>query len=125
MISSPKYFGKKECSIIYCILIDMARNKCNPINYDPIAEIMGKPAGKKMGNHWAKETGHLLGEICDFENSNGRPMLSALVIRPDIGIPGKGFFELADEFGKLKSFSDYDKKAFWEQELQAVYALWK
>lgn len=122
--TSPKYFGKKEFSIVYCKLIDLASKKCL-INYEPIAEIMGKPAGEKMGNRWANETGHLLGEICDFEHRNSRPMLSALVIRADIGIPGDGFFEKARELGKLKSKSNHDEKMFWIDELKAVYDSWK
>lgn len=42
---------------------------------------------------------HLLGEISEFEISNGRPMLSVLIHhKGDIErTPGKGFFELADK----------------------------
>jgi hypothetical protein len=78
--TSPKYYGKKEFSNVYCRLIDAARNKRNPINYENIAEIMGKPAGEPMGNHWSNETGHMLGEIVDYEHKHNRPMLSALVL---------------------------------------------
>ena len=128
MNSSPKYFGKEECSIIYCKLIDMARNKCNSIYYDPIAEIMGKSSGESMRSrrNWVIETGDLLGEICDFEHSNDRPMLSALVVNKtgkNKGLPGDGFFKKAIQLGRLKP--GQDEKAFWEQELQAVYDAWK
>jgi len=121
----PKYLGKKCWCIIYCKLIDMARKTATPINYDPIAEIMGKSPGERMGKYWPKETGHLLGEISDFEHSNGRPMLSALVINKGTEKPGEGFFKLARHLGKLKSVSEKDEKPFWEQELQAVYDAWK
>jgi hypothetical protein len=124
----PKYLGKKCWCIIYCKLINMARKNATPINYDSIAEIMGKSPSERMGNHWPRKTGHLLGEICDFEHSNGRPMLSALVVNKtgkNKGLPGVGFFKLARHLGKLKPDSEKDEKPFWEQEMQAVYDAWK
>ena len=120
----PKYFGEQAFNDVYCKLVEMARNKEKPIHYEEVAAIMGKKPEEKMGHYWANETGYMLKEICDYEHKHNRPMLSAIVVLKDDGIPGKGFFELARGLGKLTSVSKQDEKTFWEQELLEVYETW-
>ena len=115
---TSKYFNK-----VYCELINVARNK-NIINYKKIANIMGLSLEDPMGNYWANETGKILGEICEYEHTHGRPMLSAIVVRTDTGQPGPGFSELARKLEKLKSSSPDDEKVFWEREIEEVYKSW-
>jgi hypothetical protein len=122
-IGSPKYFGEPAFNGVYCKLIEKARNK-QIIHYEEVAVIMGKKYEEKMGHYWANETGHMLREICEYEHKHNRPMLSAIVVLKDDGIPGKGFFELARGLEKLTSVSKQDEKTFWKQELLEVYKTW-
>lgn len=43
--------------------------------------------------------GEILGEISVFENNQGRPLLSALVIRAGDNYEGDGFYKLAETLG--------------------------
>lgn len=121
---SLKYFGTPTFNKVYCELINVARNK-KKINYINVANIMGLPPGKPMGNHWQNETGQILGEISEYEFNHGRPMLSAVVVRKKTGDPGDGFLKLAMGLGKILSNSHIDEKTFWEQELKEVYDIWE
>ena len=120
---SPKYFGEQAFNDVYCKLIEKARNK-QKSHYEEVAVIMGKTPQEKMGHYWVNETGYMLKEICDYEHKHNRPMLSAIVVLKEDGIPDKDFFELARGLGKLTSASKQDEKAFWKQELLEVYKTW-
>jgi hypothetical protein len=63
----------------------------------------------------------LLGEISRKESAEGRGMLSALVVhkRGD-GLPGPGFFELAQQLG----YDTKDIVKFWIEEVKRVYDVW-
>ncbi len=115
-----KYEDTKDYMLVYCELIKAAQNR-GTIGYQDVATIMALPM---TGNHMARETGQMLGEISKNEHANGRPMLSAVVIRLD-GAPGDGFFELARELGRLKSATREDEKRFWQAERDAVYRTWQ
>lgn len=121
---SPKYFGEQAFNDVYCKLIEKARNKQKPIYYEDVAAVMGKTPEEKMGHYWVNETGYMLKEICEYEHKHNRPMLSAIVVLKDDEIPDKDFFELARKLGKLTSVSKQDEKAFWKQELLAIYETW-
>ena len=119
MIVNRKYFGSDIFDEVYCKLIKAARDK-QPITYgEEIAKIMGLPPS---GDHMARETGEILGEISEYEHLHGRPLLSAVVVGKDTRIPGKGFFTLARELGKLQE--GMDERSFWERELEEVYDTW-
>ena len=108
---------------VYCKLINVARNE-NKIFYMGVANEMGLPLGKPMGNHWQKKTGQILDDINQYEFEHGRPLLSAVVVNKMTGIPGDGFFKLAMRLEKYLPNSHIDKKIFWEQELNEVYNVW-
>lgn len=63
---------------------------------------------------------HILGEISEDEHFTGRGMLSALVVLKETGLPGKGFFGLAQKFG----YDTSDQYSFWINELKTVYNHW-
>lgn len=68
----------------------------------------------------------LLGEVAEFENEKGHPMLTALVIKIKDNQPGKGFYTKAIKFGLLKNHEDEKAKyAFWVKELKKVHDFWK
>jgi hypothetical protein len=63
---------------------------------------------------------HLLGEISRGEDSAGRGMMSALVVRLDDGMPGPGFFKEAEDLGKDTT----DPVACWTAEVTKVHDFW-
>jgi len=68
---------------------------------------------------------HLLGEISTSEVKNGRPMLSAVVIRHDSHLSGNGFFELAFLLDLYNGSKDEQKKEiFFFKEIKDVYSYW-
>jgi len=103
---------------IYERLKDVARAG-RTITYgeiSPMADLnMSKPPDRN-------EIGRLLGTICAREHEEGRPLLSAVVVRSNIGCPGKGFFTLAQELG---IYDGSDDKAFWIEEVRRVHEHWK
>jgi hypothetical protein len=89
------------------------------LTYQDVARIIGQPSsGSQMG----KQTGQVIGEINEDELEAGRPMISAIVVKSS-GEIGQGFFELAEELGRLKPGADRD--SFLKNEREAVYETWK
>jgi len=124
-IVSNKYRGTTTYREVLERLIQTAHEH-QLIHYEEdVATIMGLQG---RGNHMAKETGHILGEISEDEHNQDHPMLSAVVVRKtgkNKGIPGDGFFNLAISLGKLgANATDQEKKAFWQNELNQVYEEW-
>ena len=117
-VVSRKYFGTKEFFKVYCKLIKTAQKR-ETIYYKDVAQIMGLPT---QGEHMAKETGWMLGEISENEHNHGRALLSAVVVRKDIKMPGEGFSKLARQLGKLAQ--GQNEQTFWQNELQDVYNTW-
>ena len=92
-------------------LIEVARNKeCT--TYGELAEIAGLPA---------VAVGRLLDEIVTDEASEGRPMLSAVVVDSK-GRIGDGFFNLAAKLGRTAS--PERSEAFLTAERERVYEYW-
>ena len=87
--------------------------------YQDIALMMGLPTS---GSHMGAETGHVLGEISEDEVRSGRPMLSAVAVGVS-GKPGRGFYELARQLGRIHT-NDEDL-AFWRAELNSAYEAWR
>ncbi len=64
---------------------------------------------------------YLLGEISSEEDKDGRGMLTAIVVHQNgDGLPGQGFFDLANSLGRDAS----NKVACWTKELKRVYDYW-
>jgi hypothetical protein len=107
----------EKIKLLYDRLVESAR-KSQTISYFEVGAILGlnstDPAGRA-------EIGHVLTEIACRENAEGRPLLSAVVVLPEIGYPGKGFFLLAHELGVNNS---YDDRSFYYYELRRVYEYW-
>ena len=114
------YHGTKAYLLVYGELIQAARYG-GTTTYQALAEMMGLPlSGSWMGT----ATGNMLCEISRNEHQHGRPMLSAVVVGVS-GVPGQGFYVLAQELGRFEGGSKEDQLRFWEEEKQAVYDEWK
>lgn len=119
MINKPKYLGTPEYNTVFEQLKEFARQGGKITGYNLIFKIMKLTPG----NHAANEAGYMLGEVSEQMHLAGKPMLSALVINQQLGLPGQGFFKLAVLLGKLPAgASDQDKVVFWKNELAAIYA---
>jgi hypothetical protein len=86
--------------------------------YSEVAPIVGIDTGNE---HFGALVGRFLDDINRVESAEGRPLLSAVVIGKESGMPGTGFFNCARE---LRRYSGRDDLAFWIDELQRVYAYW-
>jgi uncharacterized protein DUF2442 len=62
----------------------------------------------------------LLYEISKEEDAAGRGLLSALVVRKEDGMPGQGYFNLAQELGRDVT----DPVRSWTEEIKLVFAKW-
>ena len=122
-VVEEKYRRSVEYFKVFSELITAAKYH-GVLIYKDIAKIMNLP---ETGQHMGAETGHLLGEISEHEHNQipRRPMLSALVVKVDIGIPGEGFFVLARQLGRLKENATKEQeKEFWANELNQIYDTW-
>lgn len=63
----------------------------------------------------------LLDDISREEDSQGRGMLSVVVVRKDTRLPGEGFYRLARKLGRDVS----DRKRCWEIEFEKVIQAWR
>ena len=64
----------------------------------------------------------LLDEIGAIEHEAGRPILPAVVVGKQSGIPGAGYFRIAGEQPDAEGSAD--PKAMWEADLQVVFDYW-
>ncbi len=103
---------------IYEKLREVARTH-RLITYGEVAEVIGLDWQKNFGK--CRQIPRVLEKICTTENEHGRPMLSAVVVRKDAGIPGAGFFVVASD---LKRFRGTDTKSFWQSERDRVWDYW-
>ncbi len=117
-IPLSKKQGHKMHEAIYERLKQVARDQ-TIITYSEIAPLAGlnmsSPADRSRSSR-------ILGEISTYEQEQGRPMLSAVVVLREKKLPGEGFFRLAKELGL---FTEEDKLAFFCHELTEVYRVWR
>lgn len=64
----------------------------------------------------------LLVEIGMEEVKAGRPVLPAVVVSKQSGMPGAGYFKIGGEPSDIEGSAD--PKAVWEADLQRVYEYW-
>jgi len=103
---------------IYKELKKIARAK-ELTNYTAIGNMIGLDMGKAADRNKIAE---ILDEINYYEHQHNRPMISAVVIRKDINMPGQGFFECARTLGKYWGSNDL---VFWVHELTQVHNHWQ
>lgn len=73
------------------------------------------------------EIARILGEIAVHEHSEGRPMLTALIIhRGNDNNPGEGFFSIAHELGIYNGRRDQIARlTFWTNQVTDVHNHWR
>ena len=71
----------------------------------------------------ARQVGEVVGEISIYERRQDHPLLSAVVVLKNMGIPSKGFWEGPTyEQARKRGVSKQD---FWKSELNRVYDYWQ
>jgi len=98
------------------VLVDVARRE----ETIPYSDLVARISAITLDPHsYAMRA--FLGEISTAEHTQGRGMLSVVVVykRGD-QMPGPGFFELARSLG----YSFRDNTEFWLEELRKVYRVW-
>jgi hypothetical protein len=99
------------------LLGERARSSLGPITYGALA---GRLRSISIEPHQFAMFA-MLGEISNEEDSLGRGMLSAYVVPAETGVPGGGFFDLAEKLGRRVD----DRLAFWVEEIKRVDAVWR
>jgi hypothetical protein len=88
------------------------------VYYSELAPLLGIDTGDP---HFAARIGRILDEVNYAEHAAGRPLLSAVVISKDTGMPGEGFFTCARD---LRRYTGRDDLAYWVEELRRVHDYW-
>jgi hypothetical protein len=104
----------KMRQIVYDKLEEVVRNK-QLITYKELAAAVGLEWNKDYGK--CRQIFSILRAICTAEVEQGHPMLAAVVVRQDTGMPGSGFFALARQLGRYQGRADH---SFWLAEREAV-----
>ena len=65
--------------------------------------------------------GKLLGAISEYELRRGRPPLSAIVIRKDTKMPGRGFFTVPSLRDEIVTMTKEEGQIFWEKKKNEVF----
>jgi len=120
MASLKKATLDKYVTRASAILKEVARGKRGDkfINYTELMDEMGGP-----GRGYIAE---VLDEVSCIEHSNGRPLITALVIHKGIDSrPGYGFWYISVLPDSIKNASEYDKISFWQKECEKLWSYWK
>jgi hypothetical protein len=106
-------YEKKDLIKVREVLVGVASAR-EKISYKNLALQANLNWNHKSAND-RKDFGRLLADVSSAEYARGRPLLTAVVVRDDTGMPGKGFLGL-EGFPKTQEF--------WETELKRVHDFW-
>ena len=102
---------------LYDRLHETARQS-GTVYYSEIAPLLGIDTGDP---YFGARIGRILDEVNHAEHAAGRPLLSAVVIAKETGIPGEGFFTCTRN---LRRYTGRDDLAYWVEELRSVHDYW-
>lgn len=102
---------------LYKRLKDVARAG-QTMTYAEAAQLLGLNSQDPCS---VEEIDHLLGDIACQESAEGRPLLSAVVLHPDFGYPGKAFFQVART---VDANNCHDDRSYFSYELKKVHDYW-
>jgi hypothetical protein len=100
-------------------LTEIARQG-NVTTYRPVADLLGIPDGVRLDH--CRELIQALDDISVHEHSQGRPLLSVVVVGQETNRPGNGFFTMAQHNGVLPA--DQDEDEFFRDELRRAHEYW-
>ena len=99
------------------------------IHYGSLNQLLDSPYDLTQ-SYERHQLGEDLGDISEFEHSQGRPLLSSIVVAEENGLPGVGFFEMAERLHDVDGKPLFDptslsKKKYLSQEQKKVFEYWK
>lgn len=103
---------------VYDRLIEVAKRQ-ETVSYTTAGAWIGLSMRDKAHR---RRLGQVLDELNLHEHAAGRPLLSALVVYADEGMPGPGFFDLATSLGHHRPGDDRGR--YWRWERDRIYAEW-
>lgn len=108
--------------ILYDEILRLAR-AAQLAAYSHVAPLVGLSMEREQDRD---EIARLLGEIATHEHSQGRPMLTALIVhRGNDNNPGEGFFSIAQELGLFNGRRDpMARLTFWANQVTAIHNYW-
>jgi len=107
------------------ILVDVAKRR-TLITYDLLMYKLNCGPGRNL-------CGYIVRRVSEIEIAQGRPKLSAVVIRSDTRTVGSGFFGLPSTPNSIKQSDpkefhrhhiDWEEQEYWQGELHKVYDYW-
>jgi len=100
-------------------LIKVAKRK-NTVTYD----LLASRTTLSSFSNWFYVISDYLDEINRRETGEGRPMMTAVVVTKEDGVPGGGFWDCAFYTCKVWDGKG-SKETFWEKELRRVWDYWR
>lgn len=93
-----------------------------PVSYSEIAKRCGLNLNfESVGDR--KILSNILGEISEFEHSNGRPLLSSMAMYQGLIDHGDGFYQICEELG-FGSKKDLKSKEFAFEQMKMCFDYW-
>jgi hypothetical protein len=119
--------GAWESAIVQCrtLLVGWARNSQVRTYSHVTDEVNALDWPQGAFTHRGSQIGRLLGDVCVGEWLEDRPLLSAIVISAEKGLPGKGFFNLARELRELSGNTRDEELEYWQAEVRRCHVFWQ
>jgi hypothetical protein len=116
---APKQKTVKEAELNQVLYnrLKEAASRGKPIYFSEIAELLEI---NMSDEEQRKKMFEMIANISLYEHQNGRPLLSAIVIKADKS-PGYGFFIMARRLGLQKT----NNQSFFYEEVKKVFDYWK
>jgi hypothetical protein len=106
---------------IHAYLLELAQTGHDPITYTELARHFDMLINSEADvGLWSDR----LGDVSRAEHARGNPLLSVIIINDEKNRPGGGFYDLARSKGLFQGHNEFDKLAFYSQELKRVYLHW-
>ena len=83
----------------------------------------GCGVARGQGKPW--QIGTVLGDICEYEHSNGRPLLSAICVLRETGMPSVGFWDLEFIPDSIRNGTEVERREFWKARRDEVFNYWQ
>ena len=108
--------------ILYNYLVNLAQNDGLKA-YSEVAPLLGLDMSIENDRD---DIANRLGVIAEFEQANGRPMLTSLIVHyGNDNNPGEGYFSMAQTLGLYYgSRNAIDRLTFWAGQVRDVYNYW-
>lgn len=89
--------------------------------YTELADLVDKiPWPERAHTHEGQQMGFLLGRVV-LRTNEDRPVISALVIGKDEGMPSTGFWSLLNQLNVNVGTSDLSRLEFWSKEVNRCF----